>query len=217
MNGLFFLFSSTLKKIQRTIITTQTANRPFSLVDLFSQYRSCDDKGLNLLGIVTWSVLGKQNRQARKVYCRCAWNRAQGVYVGRVVQVGCNCQWWMRPIESHKLYARSVCDLFAWPLFCLFPARGSYLIFFCLKVAIIKLSLKVHKASFVLLHVSSNALNLLTSALPSISHTGSRPTFRATGDGESCSEVPGSNGSWSVRNFCGPTKRDKELMNIISN
>ena len=61
---------------------------------LCSQYRSCDhtlgsiffqswtfsrlhawslfnehDKGLNLLGIVTWPALGIQNRQAKKVYC----------------------------------------------------------------------------------------------------------------------------------------------------
>ena len=28
------------------------------------------DKGSNPLGIVTWSVLGKQNEQVKKVYCR---------------------------------------------------------------------------------------------------------------------------------------------------
>ena len=69
----------------------------FRLYILFSQYRSCDDtqeiwsfvlfikasmnmstctlfneqdKGSNLLSIITWSVLGKQNVQAKKVY----WN-----------------------------------------------------------------------------------------------------------------------------------------------
>ena len=67
----------------------------FRLYILFSQYRSCDDtkeiwsfvlfikksifmlactlfneqdKGSNLLSIITWSVLGKQNVQAKKVY-----------------------------------------------------------------------------------------------------------------------------------------------------
>ena len=67
----------------------------FHLYILFSQYRSCDDtqeiwsfvlfitarmnmsactlfneqdKGSNLLSIITWSVLGKQNVQAKKVY-----------------------------------------------------------------------------------------------------------------------------------------------------
>ena len=66
----------------------------FHLYILFSQYRSCDDtqeiwsfvllikksaykheyslfneqdKGSNLLSIITWSVLGKQNVQAKKV------------------------------------------------------------------------------------------------------------------------------------------------------
>ena len=56
----------------------------FGLYILFSQYRSCDNtqevcmpactlfneqnKGPSLLSIITWSVLGKQNVQAEKVY-----------------------------------------------------------------------------------------------------------------------------------------------------
>ena len=51
----------------------------FGLYILFSQYRSCDNsleawsfneqnKRPNLLSIITWSVLGKQNVQAEKVY-----------------------------------------------------------------------------------------------------------------------------------------------------
>ena len=70
----------------------------FRLYKLFSHYRSCDDteeiwsfvlfikksacrhihacfneqdKGSNLLGIITWSVLGKQNVQAKKVHYLC--------------------------------------------------------------------------------------------------------------------------------------------------
>ena len=59
----------------------------FRFYILFSQYRSCDhtqeiwsfvlfikkstgkqDKGSNLLSMITWSVLGKQNVQVKKVF-----------------------------------------------------------------------------------------------------------------------------------------------------
>ena len=73
----------------------------FRLYILFSRYRSCDDtqeiwsfvlfikksifmlafilhneqdKGSNLLSIITWPVLGEQNVQAKKVYSENEWN-----------------------------------------------------------------------------------------------------------------------------------------------
>ena len=90
----FSVFSHPLPFIIITLLLLSLIDL-FRLYILFSQYRSCDDtqeiwsfvlfikknkckleyalfneqdKGSNLLTIITWSVLGKQNVQAKKVY-----------------------------------------------------------------------------------------------------------------------------------------------------
>ena len=93
LSGLFVTENSVWKSAEQIDL--------FRLYILFSQYRSCDDtqeiwsfvlfikksifklafilfneqdKWSNLLSIITWSVLGKQNVQAKKVYySRVAW------------------------------------------------------------------------------------------------------------------------------------------------
>ena len=88
--------STDLGLIDMFLINLNTEIDLFRLYILFSQYRSCDntqeiwsfvlfikksifmlafilyneqDKGSNPLSIITWSVLGKQNVQEKKVYC----------------------------------------------------------------------------------------------------------------------------------------------------
>lgn len=106
VNGLFLLFSSMLKKKQRTIVRHKQPIDLFLLVDfvcpivtqesIFFQSGtiSCSlavflmNNCSNLLGIVTCSLAITHETMLKAAF---TWRRVQGVYVGRAVQVGCKC------------------------------------------------------------------------------------------------------------------------------